>query len=438
MAGDVLENRNLYEILGVDRNDPSGAVHEAFVKLVPKYPPNKDLDGFRALQTAYHTLMDPRAREEYDNLMACGPDVASLMNSAFSSMALGRFRRAELLFKKIVDETGGSSEALKLLGMAQAEQGHFHDSIQTLTGLIERFPNVPLYRIVLGNMLMARLESLEGEDAKAHAIKRAREQYEKAIELDAGNIAPYIEISRTYLRENDPVRAFEWIEKSTGRKGRGAFGDFEALIFGYVVLAYQPDLKKLTEQADKIESSIPEDVEARAFASTQIVYASLGLLHDRKIEAARELVVLASKVSPNPKEFRTMLRAFSDAVNAEKEWDCFKSDAEIITPIKDMASSLFEYVILRPNVDRFENATREFFEKLDEIELRDVVVSLERMKKIYPYTWKINRDFWNHMLKLGHGFVGQTRAGNIRFSWILAVFILLQLIVLLTRAMGCN
>jgi len=433
MPGDVLENRNLYEILGVDRNDPSGAVHEAFVKLVPKYPPNKDLDGFRALETAYHTLMDPRAREEYDNLMACGPDVAGLMNSAFNSMALGRFRRAELLFKKIVDETGGSSEALKLLGMAQAEQGHFHDSIQTLTTLIERFPNVPLYRIVLGNMLMARLESLE-----AHAIKRAREQYEKAIELDAGNIAPYIEISRTYLREDDPVKAFEWIERSTGRKGRVAFGDFEALIFGYVVLAYQPDLKKLTEQANKIESSIPDDVEARAFASTQIVYASLGLLHDRKIEAARELVVLASKVSPNPKEFRTMLRAFSDAVNAESEWARFKSDPEIIVPIKDMAGSLFEYVILRPNVDRFENATREFFEKLDEIEIRDVVISLERMKKIYPYTWKINRDFWNHMLKLGHGFIGQTQTGKFRLVWILWVIIFLNILVLLSRITGCH
>ena len=101
MPQDEQTPRDLYQILGIEKTDPSGAVYEAFVQKVAKRPPDRFPDEFKTLRMAYQTLIDPHAREEYDNLMACGPEIVELLNSAFDLMIRGRFRAAENLFRKM-------------------------------------------------------------------------------------------------------------------------------------------------------------------------------------------------------------------------------------------------------------------------------------------------------------------------------------------------
>jgi len=413
-----LESRDLYSVLGVEKADPSGAIHQAFVRLAPKHPPDKDPEGFKALHTAYRTLIDPKAREEYDNLMSCGEEIARLVSQSFAAMIHGRYKLAEQLIARIVEETGGASEALMLLGMVQFEQGHYRDAIQTLTELVDRFPRVALYRINLANMLMNRYESVEGDEAKEHVLSRAREQYLRAIELDERNPLAYLEMAKTHLAEKKPLEAFEWTEKAVGMKGRMAFEDFEALLYGFVVLAYSEEPSRLADQLRRIESSVPEETEARQYTAGALVNSSFGLVHDRKMEAARLLVEAASRLTPDRKALKEMLVDLELGAEADLVREEFMNDPLILKPIREMADELFEHFILRSSVDRLEAAGKDFLEKLRGTNLGKLKRSMDRMKRVYPAVWRMNEEFWRHFLIPAY-LIGDPPKATPVWAWLL-------------------
>jgi tetratricopeptide (TPR) repeat protein len=416
---------DLYSILGVEKSAPFGAIHQAFIERLPRHRPDKDPEGFRAIQMAYHTLMDPRAREEYDNLMACGPDIADLMNGAFGAMIQGRPRLAEQLVTKIVDETGGASEAMMLLGMVQFEQGHFHDAVGTLGELVDRFPRVALYRVNLGNMLMNLYAGIEDDDAKAHVLRRAREQYERAIEIDPQSSYAYIEMAKTHHTEGDDEAAWQWTEKAVRANGREDFEDFDALLYGCMALTNLNDIDRVRNQILRLEKVVPDVEDARQFAVSALVSRTIPLVQDRRLAASRELVLAAIRLSPDSKELSEMLRDTDLALEADRSWDEFKRDPAIIPPLKEMADHLFRHFLLRSTEDRLEEAIGGFFDKLDGRTFPEVRRSLARMKRQYPSIWKLSEDFWANV----QGLVG----GRMRIKHLLFIFglILAVLVVLI-------
>jgi len=431
---------DLYSILGVERSAPSGAIHQAFIERLPRHRPDKDPEGFRAIRMAYHTLMDPRAREEYDNLMACGSEIAELMNGAFGAMIQGRLRLAEQLVTRIVDETGGASEAMMLLGMVQFEQEHFHDAIGTLGELVDRFPRVALYRVNLGNMLMNRYTTIEDVEAKAHVLRRAREQYERAIEIDPQSPFPYIEMAKTFHTEGDDETAWQWTDKAVWANGREDFEDFDALLYGGMALANAAQIDRLREQILRLERVVPDVDDARQFAVSALVSRTIPLVQDRRLAAARELVLAAIRLSPDSKELSEMLRDTDLALEADLSWGEFSRDPAIIPPLKEMADHLFRHFLLRSSEDRLEEAIGGFFDKLDGRTFPEVRRSLARMKRQYPSIWKLSEEFWENVRGLVGGRM-RIRDLLMFFGLIVAVLVVLillgtfipQLIVYLTH-----
>jgi tetratricopeptide (TPR) repeat protein len=428
---------DLYSILGVDRNDPSGAIHQAFIDKLPKHPPDRDPEGFKALDLAYHTLMDPKAREEYDNLMACGGEIAELMNEAFAAMIRGRLKSAERLVGRIVDETGGASEAMMLLGMVQYEQGHYHDAIQTLGQLVDRFPRVALYRVNLGNMLMARYEHVDTTDAKKHVLKRAREQYRAAMEIDDRSPFAYVEMARTYHAEGDDETAYEWTEKAVTANGREGFEDIEALSYGAVILAEGDDIDRLRSQILRLEAVVPDEREAREYVANLLIGQCIYLVHKRKLDAVRELLLSGVRLAPEMRILRQLLEDTEIAIEANKRWDVFESDPKILIPIREMAKQFFSHFMLQSSDDRLQQAGENFFKRLDSWTLGEVRSSLEWMRNHYPSIWDLNKEFWNdllhaalwpepHWMRAGTPRWMQTPAGH----WTITLLLLLGVAVI--------
>ncbi len=436
MPFEDLEDRNFYQVLDLEKNDPSGAVHEAFIKFVRKYPPDTDPEGFQAIHLAYRTLMDPKAREEYNTLVDCGKEIEHLVNSSFAAMVQGRLKRAEQVIGKIVEETGGASEALMLLGTAQYEQGHFRDAIKTITGLVERFPRIPLYRLNLGNMIMNRYTEASDDETRSHILKRAREQYEIAVQLDDGTPLAYIEMAKTYLTEKNYETAWEWTEKALGKKEHRNFRDFDPLLFGFVVLSYQDDFDRIRSQVLRLEDCIPEDEQTQEFASSTLIGSSLGLVHDRKIEAARELILLAGRLKPDQNKISGMLAELDVALDADLVWKDFTGDNAIIEPIKEMADGLFEHFMLRTSEDRLDIMAQEFYSKLDDIPSEKIHSSLIRLRNGYPSVWKLNGEYWQIILSIAERRAsitpGSGRRKTSSLSWLGVVFVIILILRILS------
>ncbi len=426
-----LENLDLYQALDVQRTDPSGAIHEAFIKLVPKHPPGKDPEGFRALSLAYQTLMDPKARDEYDNLLACGPNIENLMSNAFAAMVQGRLKRAEPLIRSIVEETGGASEAIMMLGQVQFEQGHVRDAIQTLLELVEKYPQVPLYRVNLGNMLMNRYVESVDEEVKQHVLNRARENYEKAIELDVSSHSPYIEMAKTYLSTEDHETAYQWTEKAVMANGREDFDDFDAFLFGYFVLAHTGDTDRMCNQLLRIESVLPNLDDAKRFVVASFVHLTFSIVRLRKFAAVRELILSSIRVSVDRKEIRDLeeqLKETEFALEADLTWNEFVADRFILDPVKDLAAKMFDFYMLKTTPERFEAQTQEFSKSLEEISVITIRESLARLKLRYPAIWKLNEVLWNELFIAVGGKVGRGLHNIPCWVWLIIVFALMYLV----------
>jgi len=400
------ENSDLYAILGVDRDAPSGLVHEAFIKLLPKHHPEKDKEGFKAIYMAFRTLMDPRAREEYDSLHSCGGDIASNLNSAYASIFSGRLKRAEALARGIVEETGESSEALMLLGQVQHEQGHFRDAIQTISRLVEKYPRVPLYHLALGGMLADRYHALDDTNAQDHALKRAREQFEIALELDSSSPFPYLEIGNTYFMDKVYERAFEWTDKAAMANGRLDFEDLDALLLGFQCLALLDDDERIHTQVLRIEDVIPSDKEIVSFAVARIVHVGILLIRQQKYEHVRTLLLAAMRITNDKHEIRDLEEVLRDtdmAIDIHEVWDDFMQDTRIIKPVRDMAGDLMEHFLLKISTEELDIRGQKFIQSLETWDRREIRRSIGIVKTQYPAVWKLNHQLWQSLESLTGG-----------------------------------
>ena len=68
MAPEEVDNKKLYEVLGVDQKATQNEVRKAFKKLAIKHHPDRggDSEKFKEINAAYEVLSDPEKRELYD------------------------------------------------------------------------------------------------------------------------------------------------------------------------------------------------------------------------------------------------------------------------------------------------------------------------------------------------------------------------------------
>jgi tetratricopeptide (TPR) repeat protein len=367
--------------------------------------------------------------------MSCGEEIAGLMNNAIAAMIQGRLRLAEELFMSVAKQTNDAAQALMLLAAVRFDQGHFRDAIQTLTGLIDCFPRIPLYRINLANMLMNRYIHTDDKQVRQHVLSRAREQYEKAIELDDRSPIAYIEMAKTYLAEGKPEEAYGWTERAVKVDGREDFEDFQSLLYGYAVLAHGSDQERLHPQVLRIENVVPEHPGARLFAATAMIPTAIDLVRNRKFEAARLLFLSAARLSPELKDVKAMLSDCEMGIEADAVWERFEHDPNVIGPIKEMAERFFDHFMLRAGPDKLDQACRDFMQKLSTWRTIDINQSLRRMRKVYPAIWKMNPVFWDRLMHLSGGAAPGSAYSRVVGSGLLLV---LTLVILLSWWLSCQ
>lgn len=102
-----MENKDYYEILGVDRNASEAEIKKAYRKLSLQYHPDKlanksekekkeGEEKFKAITEAYSVLSDPEKKDKYDRFgsidgmdMDFGPDLGDILGRAFGGNPFG-------------------------------------------------------------------------------------------------------------------------------------------------------------------------------------------------------------------------------------------------------------------------------------------------------------------------------------------------------------
>ena len=82
-----MDNKNFYEILGVDHDAEEKDIKKAYKKLALKWHPDRNKrndaeERFKIIGNAYQILVDPQKRSDYDRFLGTIKNEYSKLNSA--------------------------------------------------------------------------------------------------------------------------------------------------------------------------------------------------------------------------------------------------------------------------------------------------------------------------------------------------------------------
>ncbi|HVH73053.1 MAG TPA: DnaJ domain-containing protein [Candidatus Dormibacteraeota bacterium] len=189
---ELAEKGTYYDVLGVTQNSSATQITQSFHQLTRKFHPDRHMgqservgllqDLMGLVTTAYTTLVDDEKRASYNKQLA----------------AKGGFTpsQSEAENQETVDECFTQAKhCLRARNLA--------GSIRWLRECVEIAPDVAQYHAILARGLAA------GPQDRQEAIQ----QFEKAIELDAGNTSVYFQFAELYEEMRLPSRAIPLYRK---------------------------------------------------------------------------------------------------------------------------------------------------------------------------------------------------------------------------------
>jgi tetratricopeptide (TPR) repeat protein len=130
-------------------------------------------------------------------------DIEKLLESAFDHHRKGDLRRAELIYREILEKSPNDVNALHLLGVLYHQLGRSDSAISYITRALEIDPYFAEAYNNLGNAVRA-----------AGRLQEAMTYYSRALEIDPYFTEAYNNLGNVYLETNQPATARDFLQRA--------------------------------------------------------------------------------------------------------------------------------------------------------------------------------------------------------------------------------
>lgn len=277
--------RNLYEILGVEKNATDQEIKKAYNKRLRKYPPEKEADKYKEIREAYDTLRDKERRKNYDAYFEHGDEIKKLEKEANELIEKEEYSQAEKFLKKILIISPEILHIRELLGKVFFLEEKYDESIKQFDTLINEYSNNSDYYFERG-----RAYKEKGKYANAEF------DYLKAYSLDYENLGAINELVYLYINQDKIDRAIDFLNKEIYRDNSLDFEDFfslSKLIECYVLKNDKLGLQKVIADIKKIA---PEDEDTRKYMSWKLTKLAISIYELEYYILAYEVADLAKNL----------------------------------------------------------------------------------------------------------------------------------------------
>lgn len=309
-----------YELLNVPLSADDQEIKRAWARMVRLHPPDSDPEMNQRLNEAKGTLLDKVARADYNAQLQFGDEIEVLFEQGHSAMREENYEAAISHFKEILALHPKSFAARNLLGLAFHYQENYKDAVRQFERLTSEAPNSALYAANFGHVLK-EIEGRKGD---------AERWFKKAVELESFNAEHHLSLARLYTSENRFDDAEAAIESAVAADGQTDIGDIDALMELTFVYLLSGQKQKIPNVADRVASILPDDEEAKLYASSKFLRTAVMLVQDHKnFQDAEFFIRAARKINDDFGEAEAAILELELHAKADREADRMNNDSSI-------------------------------------------------------------------------------------------------------------
>ena len=290
--------RNLYEILGIEKNATDQEIKKAYNKLLRKYPPEKEAEKYKEIREAYDTLKDKERRKNYDAYFNYGNEIQKLEKEANELIEREEYIQAEKLLKKILILSPEIIHIRELLGKVFFYEKKYDDSIKQFDTLINEYSNNSDYYVERGCSYREKKDYI-----------RAENDYLKAYSLDYENLGAINELVYLYIGQKKIDKAISFLNREIYRDNSLDFADFFSLSKLIECYVFKNDKLGLQKVVADIKKIAPEDEETKKYMSWKLTELALEIHKVKYHILAYEVIKLAENLYSN-KDIKKLVDRF--------------------------------------------------------------------------------------------------------------------------------
>jgi len=379
----------LYNILGVTPDASEDEIKRAYFKKVRQFPPEKNPEKFKAIRTAYETLINKESRADYDALQKYGGKISKLILEAEDFMSKEDWNEAVKKWKAVLDLLPDNKSVYESLAMCYLMSGDIDKSIELYKKLLKRDSTIPTYWMNLGwaYLIKARENTLD----KDEFYKKSEKAFKKVTELEPYNALAYQALATIKQDKQEWEEAVKLLELAVSSDNKLDLHDVFSLFQLcplYIILDKEKEFK---DTLKRIESIVPDDEEVKEIVAFKLVALADELINPAsRYKEAYFVLRLASKLLPNNNDIKKAKDEAKTIYKATEELGAFETDAFIIQPFKFLlAASLFE--VYHESYDK--SAVELALKRLEYYSPWELQESIDRIKEVYPNLYKLNKPF---------------------------------------------
>lgn len=422
-----------YTALGIAPEATQEQIKEAYAHKRREVAQRRDEEALKLLLEAKTTLMEPKARANYDSYQQHGEEVKRLQAEVIDAQETEDWEEVIRLLKRMCVLMPREPVPFNQLAIAHLRNGDPAEGVKVLERLSTTAPDVALYWSNLGTALIElgdlggtvrdnglylacshcghdhyrdstkKYLALQcercGETSRlytddSHAIYLlACERLQKAVALEPKNPGPYLEIARAYCKHDNYSEAIEWAQRGISADGRTDINDLEdffSLCFIYLFANRPQDLyasvSRMLELSD--DEEFPQYLSWR-FAK----YASEAFKASAFVNAAMwwKCVAIAD---PTDLEAQEVYSYVKDVSAVAKEYEKLRNSS-IISPFKRRAAVKL-FAVSKDDDDDFDidAIADEIIDDLCGNSTSDILQAINHIKSSYPATYRFDKDFY--------------------------------------------
>lgn len=162
-------DKDIYEILGIEKTASDLEIKKAYALLVRKYPPEKEKEKFSEISRAYDILSNKEKRKEYDETHKYNPQSQSLLNQAFGCMEEDNYDEAIRFFKKFIMLEPESVEGKNFLGVCEYRKDNYEAAYNISKEILDK--GVDLEEVYFSNLYTYSKEVKKYKEAENYLKK---------------------------------------------------------------------------------------------------------------------------------------------------------------------------------------------------------------------------------------------------------------------------